>query len=307
VFGSKYNYEKFQRERLLNDLAGHRLEGAPRPGDRAPSFEARTLAGECVNLKDYRGRKNIVLTFGSATCPQTAGSLPGLNDLYKDRDADVEFFFVYTREAHPGEKLPAHQSYEDKLKAAELLREAEGLDIPILVDDVSGKIHRKYGKLPNPTFLIDKSGRIAFRSLGTRASVISKAIDELLEVQRRSGDQHAIVCGGEDLALPSPYLLVRAHRALERGGRRSISNFQREMGVPGRMVLAGSRITEPIFENPAKAAAGALAAALVLGLGIWGGLALRGKRRATYHSPYESRAFQRHRFGDPGDYEAVGI
>ncbi len=304
MFG-KYNYEKFQRNRLLRELATSQLGGAPRPGDRAPLFEGRTLSGDEVKLKDFRGRKNVVLTFGSATCPQTAGSLPGLNDLYEDRDPDVEFFFVYTREAHPGEHLPAHQSYDDKVKAAELLRESESVTIPIIVDELSGDIHRKYGKLSNPTFIIDKSGRIAFRALATRASVISSALDELLELQRK-GKQHAVVQDGEDLSVPSPYLLWRAHRALERGGHRSISNFRKEMGLPGRVVLAGSRVAEPIIENPGKTVAGVIAAAVVLGLGVWGGLALRRKRLGTYHSPYESKKFQ-HPLDDAGGYEAVGI
>ncbi len=306
MFGSKYNYEAFQRNRLLRDLATSQLGGAPRPGDRAPDFVGRTLQGDTVHLKDFRGRKNVVLTFGSATCPQTAGSLPGLNELYADRDPNVEFFFVYTREAHPGDRLGAHSSYEDKVQAAELLREEESVDIPIIVDDVNGNIHRKYGKLPNPSYIIDKSGRIAFRSLGTRASVISTAIDELLEVQHEEGKDHAIVCDGQDLSLPSPQLLWRAHRALERGGRRSIATFRREMGLPGRVILISSRLAGPIIENPGKTAAGIVAAALVLGLGVWGGFALRRKSRATYHNPYESRKFQRPLSGT-GDYEAVGI
>jgi peroxiredoxin len=306
MFGSKYNYEIFHRNQLFRDLATSQLGGAPKPGDRAPDFVGRTLEGDAVRLKDFRGRKNVVLTFGSATCPQTAGSLPGLNGLYEDRDPNVEFFFVYTREAHPGDKLAAHQSYEDKVKAAELLRDAERVEIPIIVDEMNGKIHRQYGKLPNPTFIIDKSGRIAFRSLGTRASVIAAALDELLEVQREEDKDHAIVCDGQDLSLPSPQLLWRAHRALERGGRRSISNFRREMGVPGRVILAGSRLAGPIVDNPGKTAAGIVAAAIVLGLGIWGGVALRRRRRSTYRSPYDSRKF-RQSLTDTEGYEAVGI
>ncbi len=306
MFGTKYNYENFQRNRLLRDLATSQLGGTPRPGDRAPDFVGRTLQGDTVHLKDFRGRKNVVLTFGSATCPQTAGSLPGLNDLYADRDPNVEFFFVYTREAHPGDQLGAHSSYADKVNAAELLREQEGVDIPVIVDELSGNIHRKYGKLPNPTFIIDKAGRIAFRSLGTRASVIHAALDELLEVQQEEGKDHAIVCDGEDLSLPSPQILWSAHRALERGGKRSIANFRREMGLPGRVVLMSSRLAGPIVDNPGKTAAGVIAAALVLGLGVWGGFALRRQRRSTYRSPYESRKFTRS-LNDAGGYEAVGI
>ena len=306
MFGTKYNYERFERNRMLGDLASSQFGGAPRAGDRAPDFEARTLDGDNVRLKDFRHRKNVVLTFGSATCPQTAGSLPGIVDLYRERNPSVEFFFVYTREAHPGERLTAHRSADDKVKAAELLREAEDVGIPMVVDDVNGSIHRKYGKLPNPTFIIDKGGRIAFRSLGTRASVISAALDELLEVQHETGNEHAVVCGGQDLSLPSPQLLWRAHRALERGGKKSVANFRREMGLPGRVILISSRFAGPLVENPGKTVAGIFAAALMLGLGAWGGLALRRKRLGTYRSPYASRKF-RHSLTDAGGYEAVGI
>ena len=45
--------------------------------------------------------------------------------------------------------------------------------MPIIVDDLRGSIHKKYGKLPNPTFLIDKSGRIAFRCLWTQPAVVA--------------------------------------------------------------------------------------------------------------------------------------
>jgi hypothetical protein len=232
----------------------------------------------------------------------------GLNEMYNDRDEEVEHLFVYVREAHPGERIPAHDSEDAKREAAERLRDDEDVDIPIVVDDLDGKIHRKYGKLPNPTFLIDKSGRVAFRSLSTQPSVIAEAIEELLEVQRGRDVEHAIVRDGEDLSLPSPYVLLRSNRALERGGRRSVRNFRKEMGLPGRMVLASSRVAQPILDNPGKTVASVAAVAAVIGAGIWVGLLLRRKRLSTYRSPYESRRFQRGRDDeDFGDYEAVGI
>ena len=67
-----------------------------------------------------------------------------------------------------------------------------------------------------------------------------------------------------------------------------------------------SRLAGPVVDNPGKTAAGVVAAALVLGLGVWGGFALRRQRRSTYRNPYESRKFQRP-MSDAGGYEAVGI
>ena len=95
----------------------------------------------------------MLLTFGSATCPLTLGSIAGLNNLYeKYRGDNVEFLFVYVREAHPGEDLPAHESIDDKFRAAQMLRDEEELKMPVLVDDLRGSVHRKYGKLPNPSY-----------------------------------------------------------------------------------------------------------------------------------------------------------
>ena len=168
MFGfRRYNFETFRKDELMKDAARHLFGSGPAPGDEAPVFEARSLDGDTISLDDYKGDKNVVLTFGSATCPFTAASIGGLNDLYEDYDGDdVEFLFVYIREAHPGDKLPAHKDWDHKVTAAELFREQEEVDMPILVDDLKGSIHKKYGALPNPTYIIDKSGRIAFRSLG---------------------------------------------------------------------------------------------------------------------------------------------
>ena len=308
MFGSTgYNYEQFNRKSLLSDAVISKFGGAPKPGDKAPDFEGRTLEGDKVRLSDFRGEKNVVLTFGSATCPQSAGSIGGLNDLYEDyRDENTEFLYVYVREAHPGEDIPAHRSMNDKIAAAERFRDEEDIAMSIVVDDLGGKIHRKYGSLPNPTFIVDRSGRVAFRSLATRPKTIAAALDELLEVQEERGTDHAIVQGGEETWMPSMYTMVNAYRALERGGRGSLDTFKREMGMPGRMAVAGSRVAGPIADHPAAAISTVAAVGGVIALGLWVGRELR-KRRFT--NPYEYRGSygSSRRGGDYSDYEAVGI
>src|SRR5436853_5708078 len=123
----------------------------------------------------------------------------------KFRGDDVEFLFVYVRDAHPGEKLPAHRSMRDKIKAAESLRDEEEMEMPVVVDDTRGSIHRKYSRLPNPAFLIDKSGRVAFRCMWTRPEAIEGAIEELLELQQERGVDHVVVNGGQDVSMPLTY------------------------------------------------------------------------------------------------------
>ena len=305
MFGSAtYNYESFQKSELLKLMTG-KFRG-PKPGERAPDFKARTLDGDKIKVSDFRGEKNVVLTFGSVSCPMTAGSIGGMNDLYEDyREEDVEFFLVYVREAHPGEEVPAHESYDDKVRAAELLRDEEDVDIPVIVDDVDGRIHRDYGKMPNSTYIIDKSGRVAFRALWTRPSIIHDALDELLERQEDRDVEHAVVHGGEDRSVPVKYGLLHSHRALRRAGRQAVDDFRRELGISGRVAFATSRAVEPIALNPGKALLAAGLAAGVITAGLFAGWKLRQRFRSRTRVPYDvHRPFER---DTAGGYEAVGI
>ena len=111
-----YNYHRFTRD-LLREAEAEGFPG-PRAGEEAPKFGARTLSGESIRLSDYRGKKNILLVFGSATCPMTAGSVGGINKLAKKFGDAVQFVFIYVREAHPGDRLPAHSSIAEKVRAA---------------------------------------------------------------------------------------------------------------------------------------------------------------------------------------------
>ncbi len=305
MFGSKnYNYSSFDREQLRKELNGKLMNG-PKAGEEAPNFELPSLEGKKVRLSDYEGR-NVVLTFGSATCPMTAGSIRGLNRLHEQySDEDVQFLFVYVREAHPGEDLPAHRSLDDKAEAAELFREEEGVEVPILVDKLEGKVHRQYGGWPNSTYLIDKSGRVAFRAVWTRPSVIEEALEELLENQEESGEEHAVVRGGEDRALPRRYGMLHARRAVERGGPRAVRDFKEAMGATGRVAMATSRMAEPVMLHPAKAFAAVAIAGGVIAGALYAGMRLR-HRRLQMRSPYYFPRPQR-RKGETGGYEAVGI
>jgi peroxiredoxin len=309
MFGlSRYNYEEFRRFPLMKNIAKARFGAAPAPGEKAPDFELRTLDGDKIRLSDLRQDSNVVLTFGSATCPLTAAAAPALQELYeKYVDRGVHFLLVYVREAHPGERIPAHRTPKDKMKAAEVLQKEEGIAFPILIDELSGKVHRSYGSLPSPTYIIDRSGRIAFRSLFTRPEAVREAIEELLERQQERKVDHAVVRGGEDRGWPSLRSFLHSYRALERGGERSISTFRRELGMPGRIALMSSRMASPVVEHPRATAATIAAVAGVLGLGLWvGGMLRRRRFEGLPYSGYDYARGGSHRT-ETDDYEAVGI
>ena len=256
----------------------------------------RSLAGDTIKLSDFKNSRNVVLTFGSATCPQTAASISGLRSLAREFPAsDVEFLFIYVREAHPGVDLPAHHSMEDKARAAMLLRDQEHIEFPVLIDELGGEVHRRYGALPNASFIVDTSGRIAYRSLASHGHSLGEALEELIERQQERGVQHAVVHGGEDAITPSLKTFLNAYRAIERGGYDAVVNFRGELGIPGRVVLTGGRMARPITEHPAITITTAVGILAAIGFGLWAASSLR--KRHFNQRPYNAyRKFEkRHR------------
>ncbi len=304
---SDYNYEHFSREQLRE--WGRASFSGPEPGEEAPGFKATTLEGKTLRLSNFRGKKNVLLLFGSATSPMTAASIGAINDLYDQlRGKDVEFVFVYVREAHPGERIPAHESTSDKVAAAWLLRKEEQLEMPVVVDDLRGSIHRKYSKLPNPAFLIDKSGRVAFRSMWTNPEELAGALEELLEIEQEDETGHAIVRGGEDVSMPFSYTSLNSYRALERGGRDSVRDFQDAIGVSTHGWRTVLDLSDQLMEHPGRVLAVIALSGAVLAGGLYAGFELRKRRLGTRKNPY--RAYEKEKVQDTEtgtDYGAVGI
>lgn len=87
-------------------------------GDRAPEFSLRAVSGDAVALADYRGKKNVVLSFvPAAWTPVCSDQWPGYNitkDLFETHDAvllgitvdNIPTLYAWTRQmCTPGEKL----------------------------------------------------------------------------------------------------------------------------------------------------------------------------------------------------------
>jgi peroxiredoxin len=299
-FGN-YNYEHFTREHL-QEIERAAFSG-PEPGERPSDFSARTLDDTTIRLSDYEGKKNVLLIFGSATCPMTAGSVPGINQLYDQfHGKDLEFLFVYVREAHPGERVPAHKSMKDKARAAQLLRDKEDLEMPVLVDDLHGGIHRKYSRLPNAAYLIDKSGRVAFRSLWAQSEALAAAV---LELRDRGA---SVVRGGQDLSMPVSYSALYSFRALERGGHQSLHDFRQALGRPGRGGAAASSTKS--LGHPGRVLAMSAVAAVVVAGGMYAGFELRRRRLGGGGRINPYRAYEKDKVAGTDtdlDYGAVGI
>jgi hypothetical protein len=188
---------------------------------------------------------------------------------------------VVVRQAHPGPGAPAHRNIDDKLRDAERYRAIEGVPWPVLVDDLDGTVHRTYGGLPDPTYLIDADGRVAFYGMVTHAPTLHRAIEALLA---RGG--RGVVLGGTDRFPHALAAIADGWRALQRGAPQSVSDLM--AAAPGAPLVAwlGSRLRPALAPValratplPVTGQAGLrLAAGLTLFAGVLSALALRRRR-----------------------------
>jgi hypothetical protein len=105
-------------------------------------------------------------------------------------------------------------------------KEDDGVQYPVLVDDLVGTVHQVYGGLADPTYLIDKDGRVSFYNMWTHAPTLHEAIGELF-AQGACG----VVKGGTDRI---PHLLstiADGWHGLRRGFPRSA--IELELAGPG--------------------------------------------------------------------------
>lgn len=98
---------------------------------------------------------------------------------------DVEFLLVYVREAHPEERgyrwVKQPQTLEQKWAHARRLVEDRGMTVTVLIDGMDETVHREFGRLPNMVYVIDKDGRIVYKSTWTQAKRLGQVLTALTE------------------------------------------------------------------------------------------------------------------------------
>ena len=154
-----------------------------------------------------------------------------MNRLARDfAGADIGSVFLYTHEAHPGENYPHHTSLEQKRGHAAALRDVLGVDRPILVDALDGACHRRYGSMPNMTWIFDRRGQVLYKSDWTDAASVRDMLEALagLPERRRSGARIA------------PFQVQRMewreadrgrfYEGLELAGPKAVEEFRRAFG-----------------------------------------------------------------------------
>ncbi|HBE94118.1 MAG TPA: peroxiredoxin [Desulfovibrio sp.] len=149
-----------------------------RVGDKAPDFSLRSLKGEVVRLSDFRGKKNVVLSFvPAAFTPVCSDQWPGYNlarPLFEERGAVLLGITTDNR--------PSQHAW---------VQEMGGLWFPVLSDfwphgavAASYGILRKDGMAERALFVIDRQGVIRFidvHDINTRPELgaLMRALDQL--------------------------------------------------------------------------------------------------------------------------------
>jgi len=179
---ASYNYEHFTIKPYLKWYKS--FQDHLKLGERAPPFTLSDTEGRKALLSDCLG-KFVVLVFGCMTCAPAVGQIASyensISEIAPKYSKDgVEFLMIYTRETHPGEKIRPHKSIEEKIDHAKRFKKEEKVGIRILVDTVGGKVHGKYGWLPNMAFIIDRKGKIVFKASWTDTKVVEDSLRNLL-------------------------------------------------------------------------------------------------------------------------------
>jgi peroxiredoxin len=223
-----YNYPAFSFEFDAPGIEAWLRDG-PKPGERAPSFELPALDGGTVGLDGLLGQP-VVIEFGSYTCPIFCGHVPPMDELAR-RYPQVSWLVIYTREAHPGETTPEHRSLDDKRAAARLLAADEAIKRRVLIDDLEGLVHRRYGGAWDSVYVIGADGRVVLREAWTHPDRVDEVLGEL------TSGQDVRPRETRDMAPPSgqPF-----GEGLLRGGKRALRDFWETAPPPVQQRLSES-------------------------------------------------------------------
>lgn len=120
----------------------------------APNFSASTIDGRTVSLADFRGQKNVVISFWASWCGPCRIEMPALVQFYKKNHTEASDF-----------ELLAVSIDEDPKDATDFAT-AQKLLFPVLLDS-RHKVADAYDIDGIPTmFVVDKGGKIIYGHSG---------------------------------------------------------------------------------------------------------------------------------------------
>jgi type I thyroxine 5'-deiodinase len=102
--------------------------------------------------------------------------VPALNKVYDEYRDRVAFYVVYIQEAHPIDGWQLESNVKDSVLVANTRSDAKrtevanvcvvklGIKMPAIVDTVDDRVERAYTGWPDRLYVIDKDGRVAYKS-----------------------------------------------------------------------------------------------------------------------------------------------
>ena len=102
--------------------------------------------------------------------------MPALNALYRDYHDRAALYIVYIQEAHPVDGWQVDDNESDDVLVASTRTSDErtqvagvcvrnlGIELPALVDEPDNRIERAYTGWPDRLYVVDRDGRIAYKS-----------------------------------------------------------------------------------------------------------------------------------------------
>lgn len=179
------------------------LQPGPALGDGFRDFTLKTHDGQGqITLSKLVGARPVVLVFGNFTCGpfrRDSGNLEKLYLRYKDR---ATFLMVYVREAHPtggwrmdsndraGVALAQPSTDEERVQVANRCARHLDLSFPIVVDTIDDAVGGYYSGMPSRLYLIDRSGKIAFKNgrgpFGFKPTELEQSLLLLLQDEPKS-------------------------------------------------------------------------------------------------------------------------
>lgn len=151
---------------------------APAPGSEAPDFELSTPDQQkSVRLSDFRGKKPVVLVFGSFTCGNFRTHAPAIEAISERWGDRAEFLAVYVREAHPtddhtqatstnaraGILFEQPSSLLERQEVAAHCQAVLRLNATMVVDRIDNAVGTAYAATPDRLYVVDRAGHIAFQ------------------------------------------------------------------------------------------------------------------------------------------------
>ena len=122
--------------------------------------------------------------------------MPALNKLYQDYRNRVAFHVVYIQEAHPIDAWQVPDNLKDDVlvksttteeareQAADVCLAKLRIELPALIDETDNRVERAYTAWPDRLYVIDRDGRIAYKSaagpFGFKPAAVEEALKKLI-------------------------------------------------------------------------------------------------------------------------------